>query len=112
MSLSEEDLRRFVDGELDPLEQTRVEAGLAQDAAVQRRVTELRESDARLRALLLRGLTLPPNAELEPHAVRHRIEQRRAGYLRLAAAAGFALCLGAASGWYARGSAAPLPMQD
>jgi len=112
MSLSEEELRAFVDGELGELERARVEALLAEDPSVQRQVVELREGDARLRAALVRGLTLPPNAELDPRAVRRRVKERQAAYFRLAAAAVFALGVGAGVGWYARGSAVPLPMQD
>jgi anti-sigma factor RsiW len=112
MSLSEEELRTFVDGELGELERARIEALLAEHPSAQRRVAELRAADARLRAVLRRDLTLPPNEELEPRLVRRRIEERRVGRVRLAAAALIALGVGAGGGWYARGGGAPPPMQD
>jgi anti-sigma factor RsiW len=112
MTLNEDQLRAFVDGELDAPEHARIAGLVATDRALAQRVDELRAEDARLRAALLHGLTLPPNSELEPRVARRRWNERRAKRAQLVAAAVFAVSVGGAGGWYARGSTSAPPMQD
>jgi anti-sigma factor RsiW len=112
MAYTDDELQAFVDGELDEVTRGRFDALVAEDPTLAARVAELRQTDARLRTEVLEGLSRPPHPGLDPTAVRRRLRERSASRQRLVLAAAFAVCLGGAGGWYARGSVLNEPMQD
>jgi anti-sigma factor RsiW len=103
-SLSEEDLQRFVDGELDPSRRAELELQIAQHPDDAERVRSLQELNAGLKALLDPELSEPvPQRFLQK-------DGRRSGRMRWIGLAAGLFAVGIATGWLAHGVInAPLP---
>jgi surface antigen len=82
-------LSRYADGELDPAKRAAVEQALAANAALARKLTRLRRTDAALRAAFAPILAAPPPPLLLPGEGQARPPHGRSlAALRLAMAAG------------------------
>lgn len=105
--VSEDDLHAYVDGVLDAERRAEVEAYLAANASVAKRVRNMEAGRAALRGHFAPVLAEPIPSELILARIvaerRPRIEPR----WRAAAAAIILLALGGAGGWFGRGAATP-----
>ncbi|MGN7726345.1 anti-sigma factor family protein [Luteimonas sp. 22616] len=108
-------LQAYVDGELDEVQRRDVDACLAAQPALAARVAQWRRDAAGLRAALAGGLSLPPQARLDPVSIRRTRRKRTQQRLALCASLVLALGLGGMGGWQAKSArvaAAAPPMDD
>lgn len=95
-----QELNAYLDGELDDLQQQRVEDCLQQSAELSAQLDTLRAQDRALRLAMQPLAQLPPNPALSLGHIRRNQQQKR--WQTLAMCAGFLLCfmVGGGSGWY------------
>ena len=108
-------LQAYVDGQLDEARRRDVEACLATQPALAARVAQWQRDAAGLRAALAGGLSLPPQARLDPVSIRRTRRTRARRRLALCASLVLALGLGGVGGWQAKSvrvAAAAPPMDD
>jgi len=108
-------LQAYVDGELDDARRREVEACLVAQPELAARVTRWQREAAGLRAALAGGLSLPPQARLDPVSIRRTRRTRARRRLALCASLVLALGLGGVGGWQAKSArvaAAAPPMDD
>lgn len=108
-------LQAYVDGQLDEARRRDVEACLATQPTLAARVAQWQRDAAGLRAALAGGLSLPPQARLDPVSIRRTRRTRARRRLALCASLVLALGLGGVGGWQAKSvrvAAAAQPMDD
>jgi anti-sigma factor RsiW len=112
MSISEQELHAYLDGELAPAERQQLEQRLASSPDATAMLEAMKATDERLRAAVLEVWPGEPKRELEPQRLRRRLLERSRMRRGLVVAAISVACVGLLGGWYARGLAGARPMQD
>jgi anti-sigma factor RsiW len=111
---TDDELHAYLDRQLSAERAAAVEAFLASSPEAAARVAAWRRDARDLRNAFAALEGWPPNASLDPAAVRRRLRTRLIRGFSLAASLLIALGLGGIAGWSARSMALtkPLPMQD